>query len=157
LFVSAAVGYDAPVRDTVPSLPDHPPENETMATVTTPQPWRNGYPTSDGKPMAETDDHRDLMNALIETLKAYFAGEPMVYVSGNLLLFYVPGNKRRHLSPDVFVVRGVPNHNRPNYLLWEEGRGPQFVIELRDFLKPQCLERTVVGAARGPTPPRWGR
>jgi hypothetical protein len=30
-----------------------------MATATsTPAPWRNGYPTSDGKPMAETDWHR---------------------------------------------------------------------------------------------------
>jgi hypothetical protein len=25
------------------------------------------YPTSDGRPMAETDDHRDLMVELIET------------------------------------------------------------------------------------------
>ncbi len=32
---------------------------------------RNTYPTSDGKPMAETDTHRDLMTALIETLKAF--------------------------------------------------------------------------------------
>ena len=53
-----------------------------------------------------------------------------MYVSGNLLVFYVRGDKRRHLSPDVFVVRGVAKHARPNYLLWEEGRAPQVVIEL---------------------------
>jgi Uma2 family endonuclease len=90
----------------------------------------NGYPTSDGKPMAETDWHRDLMVRLIETLKRHFATEPLVYVSGNLLLFYEEGNRRQHLSPDVFVVRGVPNHNRLNYLLWEEGRSPEVVFEL---------------------------
>jgi Uma2 family endonuclease len=80
--------------------------------------------------MAETDRHRELMNALIQVLKAYFAGAPRVYVSGNLLLFYEPGNKRRHVSPDVFVVRGVPNHERLNYLVWEEGKGPDIAIEL---------------------------
>jgi Uma2 family endonuclease len=102
-----------------------------MATVTIDEVVvRNGYPTSDGKPMAETDWHRKLMNVLIETLIAYFAAAPRVYVSGNLLIFYQPGNKRRHVSPDVFVVQGVPKHDRPNYLVWEEGKGPDFVIEL---------------------------
>jgi Uma2 family endonuclease len=88
------------------------------------------YPSSDGKPMAETDWHRDLMNTLIQTLAAYYAAEPMVYVSGNLLVFYKPGNRRRHLSPDVFVIKGVAKHQRPNYLIWEEGKGPEVVIEL---------------------------
>jgi Uma2 family endonuclease len=80
--------------------------------------------------MAETDWHRDLMAVLIAILKTYFAQDPLVYVSGNLLLFYKPGDKRRHLSPDVFVVKGVPKRPRPNYLVWEEGKGPDFVIEL---------------------------
>ena len=31
----------------------------------------NGYPTSDGKPMAETDLHRRLMTELIMTLQAF--------------------------------------------------------------------------------------
>jgi Uma2 family endonuclease len=80
--------------------------------------------------MAETDDHRDLMLDLIKTLQAYYADAPMVYVSGNLLVYYERGNKRRHVSPDVFVVKGVPRGNRPNYLVWEEGKGPGVVIEL---------------------------
>jgi Uma2 family endonuclease len=80
--------------------------------------------------MAETDLHRDLMLALIETLQTWYAHDRMVYVSGNLLVFYEPGNRRRHLSPDVFVVKGVPMHRRENYLIWEEGRGPDMVIEL---------------------------
>ena len=94
------------------------------------RPTDNGYPTGDGKPMAETDYHRDLMVELIETLRARYAADPGVYVSGNLLVFYDKGNKRRHLSPDVFVVRGVGNEMRPNYLIWEEGKGPEVVFEL---------------------------
>jgi Uma2 family endonuclease len=88
------------------------------------------YPTSDGRPMAETDLHRDLMLDLIETLKVRYAADPMAYVSGNLLLYYERGNRRRHVSPDVFVVLGVPKRRRDYYLLWEENKGPDVVIEL---------------------------
>jgi Uma2 family endonuclease len=102
-----------------------------MSRITKPPVWDDlGYPTTDGKPRAETDWHRKLMNALIETLTAYFLTSPRVYVSGNLLVFYEEGNRRRHVSPDVFVVRGVAKHDRPNYLVWRERRAPQFVIEL---------------------------
>jgi Uma2 family endonuclease len=88
------------------------------------------YPTGDGKPMAETDIHRDDMVDLIQTLKHYFVAEPMIYVSGNLLMFYEEGNRRKHVSPDVFVVRDVENRLRDNYLVWEEGKAPDAVIEL---------------------------
>ena len=103
-----------------------------MSTVSSSLPiyLKNDYPTSDGKPMAETDWHRMLMIMLIESLDYWFQTDPLVYVSGNLLIFYEPGNKRRHISPDVFVVKGVPKAIRPNYLTWEEGRTPNAVIEL---------------------------
>lgn len=91
---------------------------------------RNDYPTSDGKPMAETDFHRILMNELIVTLQRWYGDDPDVYVSDNLLLFYEQHNKRRHISPDVLVALGVEKGIRENYLLWEEGVGPAFVIEL---------------------------
>ena len=101
-----------------------------MATGPAPAPVRqNDYPTSAGKPMPETDWHRKLMVALIEILTAYFAGR-RAYVSGNLLVFCEEGNRRRHVSPDVFVARGVEQYDRPNYLVWEEARGPEVVIEL---------------------------
>jgi Uma2 family endonuclease len=97
-----------------------------MSTV----PRKVVYPTSDGKPMAETDYHRDLMVDLIKTLQDFYSDDPMTYVTGNILLFYEEGNKRRHVSPDVFVAQGVPKHMRLHYMLWEEGKGPDFVIEL---------------------------
>jgi Uma2 family endonuclease len=89
------------------------------------------YPTSDGKPMGETDLHRQDMVDVIEVLEDYFAADPMVYVSGNLLLFYERGNRRKHVSPDAFVVRGVSKlPPRDYYLLWEEGKAPDVVIEI---------------------------
>ena len=80
--------------------------------------------------MAETDWHRDLMTTLIAILKMWYAKVRRVYVSGNLLLYYVRGNKRKQVSPDVFVVRGVSKQKRLYYLLWEEGKSPEMIIEL---------------------------
>jgi Uma2 family endonuclease len=80
--------------------------------------------------MAETDLHRELMFALIKILEAWYAQDPLVYVSGNLLVYYVPGDRRRHLSPDVFVIKGVSKRRRDNYLIWEEGKSLDVVIEL---------------------------
>ena len=100
------------------------------------QPWiprtqpPNDYPGSDGKPMAESELHRDLMMNLIHTLADWFAADPSVYVSGALLVYHKKGNKRARVAPDVFVVPGVGKHVRENYLLWEEGRGLDCVIEL---------------------------
>ena len=88
------------------------------------------YPESDGKPMAETDVHRNLMIDVIQMLEDYFRNRPDVYVSGNLLLYYQKGNPRKSVAPDVFVVTGVPKQHRRTYLLWEEGKGPDFVLEL---------------------------
>ena len=110
------------------------------------------YPTSDGKPMAETDLHRQDMVDVIETLQDYFAGDPQVYVTGNLLLFYEEGNRRKHVSPDVFVVRGVPKlPPRDYYLLWKERKGPEVVIEItskttrrEDQKKKRTLYRDVL-------------
>src|SRR4051794_6365212 len=89
------------------------------------------YPTSDGKPMAETDLHRQDMVDLIETIDDHFAADPNVYVTGNLLLYYEEGNPRKSVSPDVFVVRGVPKlPPRDYYLLWLEGKPPELAIEI---------------------------
>jgi Uma2 family endonuclease len=55
----------------------------------------------------------------------------MVLAWGNLFVCYVEGNPRKHLVPDIFVVRGVPKLPlRDNYLVWKEGKYPQAVIEI---------------------------
>lgn len=87
------------------------------------------YPTSDGRPMGETDLHRSVMIDILETLKRHFRDQ-MVYVSGNLLLYYRPGNKRRHVSPDVLVTKGLEMKMRDCYLMWEEKLPPNIVIEV---------------------------
>ena len=87
------------------------------------------YPESDGQPMAETDQHRQLIIDLIESLKTHFAAAPDVYVSGNLMCYYVEGDDKQSISPDVFVVRGAAKHERRIYKFWEEPV-PQVVLEI---------------------------
>jgi Uma2 family endonuclease len=101
-----------------------------VATIATKKRRPIEYPTSDGKPMAETDFHRILMTALIGTLEFWYIDDPLTYVSGNLLMYYVPDNKRKHVSPDVFVVKGVEKKKRLYYLTWEEGKTPNAIIEV---------------------------
>jgi hypothetical protein len=78
------------------------------------------YPDSDGKPMAETDVHRDAMFDLIERLKARYAGRDDVYVSGNLFVYYVEKKPTFCLAPDCFVAFGVPNRRRRTFKTWTE-------------------------------------
>ncbi|MBI3761263.1 MAG: Uma2 family endonuclease [Chloroflexi bacterium] len=101
-----------------------------LAELLTP-PAETVYPESDGEPMAETDTHRDQMaDSLIYPLKEHFRDRPDVYVSGNLLLYYEEDNPKASVAPDVFVVFGIPNRLRRTYLLWQEGRAPDVIVEL---------------------------
>ena len=86
------------------------------------------YPESDGKPMGETDDHRDEMFRHIELLKHYFEGQK-VYVSGNLLVYYEQGNPKKFVVPDAFVVKEITPKKRRIYKIWTEGRVPDVIIE----------------------------
>jgi Uma2 family endonuclease len=89
------------------------------------------YPDSDGRPVGETPVHRDNLFDLIAMLRAWYEHDPQAYVSGNMFMYYVEGDGRKHVSPDVFVARGVPKKpERRRYLVWQEGKGPDVVIEL---------------------------
>ena len=88
------------------------------------------YPSSDGRPMAESDFQRTPLSYAVERLRHHFRARRDVYVSGNLLLYYEEGNPRASVAPDVFVVRGVSNADRSSYRLWEEAKGPDFVLEI---------------------------
>jgi Uma2 family endonuclease len=89
------------------------------------------YPSGDGKPMAETELHLEDIIDTIQVLKDHFAAQPNIYVCGNLLLYYEEGNPRKHVAPDVLVALDVPKEPpRENYLVWKEGKAPDFVVEI---------------------------
>ena len=90
------------------------------------------YPESDGEPMGETIQHRDATIDLILALKDWFADDPLAYVSGDEFLYYVEGQPRFVVSPDVWCVRGIDKTIlRPIYKTWLEGvKGPEVVVEM---------------------------
>lgn len=108
-----------------------------MATIThkpgdlQPKKRKVYYPTGDGKPMAETVQHRDLMIYAIPALQLHFAHRPDVHISGNDFLYYEEGIPSRRISPDCYVVFGVEKTKpRPFYKVWEEnGITPAVVFE----------------------------
>ena len=87
------------------------------------------YPDSDGTPMGENDVIVWLMASTLGTLRQWFRDAADVYVSSNSFLYFVEGDPRRRVAPDLYLVRGVPNRMRRNYKVWEEGVAPQVVFE----------------------------
>ena len=88
------------------------------------------YPSSDGKPMAESDFQCDAILYIRELLLHYFEPIEDVYVSSNLLIYYEEDNPGARVAPDVFVVCEMSKHKRMSYKIWEEGKAPDVVIEV---------------------------
>jgi Uma2 family endonuclease len=105
-----------------------PPTAEPRAA---PRPARAVYyPESDGQPMAETDWHWLEIAEITQMLRDRYRDMPDAYVASNNLLYYVEGDPHKSVSPDVYVVFGVPKRTRRVYKLWEEGAAPAVVFEV---------------------------
>jgi Uma2 family endonuclease len=90
------------------------------------------YPESDGKPMAETPVHMQVMWDVINMLITWFANRRRVYVWGTMFLYYVLGDSRKSVSPDVMVIKGVDKDKKRRVVkVWEENnRTPSVTIEI---------------------------
>ena len=101
------------------------------------------YPCSDGQPMAETQLHGASMACVNYALKRWFGkgGRSDVHVGMNSFLYYERGNPRAVVAPDVYVVVGAPEYLRDTYLLWNEPKGPDFVLEMTSAFM-ECPEET---------------
>ena len=91
------------------------------------------YPYSDGRPMAESEAQLSAMLYVVPALKWYFRDRPDVYVGADMFLYHEEGNPAAVVAPDVFVVMGAPKRagdRRLSYKLWEEPKGPDFVLEV---------------------------
>ena len=91
------------------------------------------YPCSDDQPMAESEFQLVPMLYALNVLRMHFRGREDVYVGGDMFLYHEEGNPRAVVAPDVFVVIGAPKraeHPRDTYKLWEEPKGPDFVLEI---------------------------
>jgi len=80
--------------------------------------------------MAESDFQRKPLTYAVEALDMYFQPRADVYVSGNMFIYYEEGNPEAVIAPDVFVVVGTAKRERSSYFLWQEPKGPDFVMEI---------------------------
>ena len=107
------------------------------------------YPSSDGTPVAESDFQLTPVAYARDALRDHFRGRPNVYVAANLFIYYEQDNLDAKVAPDVFVVRGAPNHDRHTYRLWQEPKPPDFVFEVtsrRTWREDQGRKRSLYRA-----------
>ena len=88
------------------------------------------YPESDGAPLAESDLQFYPLTETVHALSLHFADRPDVYVAGNMFVYYRMNDNTVRVAPDVFAVIGADDHARSSYIVWREGKAPDFVMEI---------------------------
>ena len=118
------VGATAPAQIPWPPLDLDPDPEEFYKLLT-----EDDLPDEDGVPM-ESDRHRKQMYLLLEILELYLSED--WYVSGNMFVYFSPRQVKNEYfrGPDFFAVRGVPRRLRKSYVVWQEGKAPDIIIEL---------------------------
>ena len=94
-------------------------------------PTQDELPDGDGMPM-ETSRHKYQMDLLLETLYNGLENRKDVYMGGDMFLYYSMKQVRNRdfIGPDFFAVTGVSNEERKSWVVWEEGKTPDVIIEL---------------------------
>ncbi len=86
----------------------------------------------DGIPL-ETQWHRFAIALLVEIMSYFHRDRKDVYCNGNMFIYFSvkQARNRDYRGPDFFLVKGVDNHLRDYWVVWEEdGRYPDVIIEL---------------------------
>ncbi len=93
-------------------------------------------PSSDGLPMAESEEQYDAMTCTVGAFRRYFRDRSGVCVVGDLLVYGARGPDADgrvlpvSVAPDVMVAFGVEDRKRKSYVIWQEGKPPDFVMEI---------------------------
>ena len=85
------------------------------------------YPCSDGRPMA---DNAWQSRAIVKAAGDLEVAHPDALAVADILVYPEEGNPRNRIAPDVLVAFGVGTHSRSSYLVWEEGKPPDWVLEV---------------------------
>jgi Uma2 family endonuclease len=80
----------------------------------------------------ETARHRMQMELLINSLEPWLDQREDGFVGGNMFVYFSLAQVRHQdfKGPDFFAVLGVPKGERKSWVVWEEGKGPDVIIEL---------------------------
>ena len=86
------------------------------------------YP--EGNWIAQSVAHGVTVRQAAAALDLHFRERSEVLVAMELMVYYQLDNNEAKLQPDVQVVFGVGRANRSSYRVWEEGKPPDFVLEV---------------------------
>ena len=94
-------------------------------------PTQDELPYDDGEPM-ESWRHKCQTDLLVSVTQTWLQPRSDGFVGGNMFLYYSleQARSRSFRGPDYFVVLGVPKGERKSWVIWEQGKGPDVVIEL---------------------------
>lgn len=76
--------------------------------------------------------HKVQIELLIDTLLPWLEQRPDGYIGGNMFVYFSMAQVRNQdfRGPDFFAVLGVPKGERLSWVVWEEDKAPDVVIEL---------------------------
>ena len=85
------------------------------------------YPSSDGRPMS---DNMWQGKAIVNADGDLESARPKALVAADILVYPEKGNNRNSIAPDVLVALGLGTRKRSSYFVWEEGKPPDWVLEV---------------------------
>ena len=115
MAVTASTAAQAPALTTPSAAEERPPEAVE-------------YP--EGHWIAQSVAHGVTVRQAAAALDMHFRERSDVLVAMEVMVYYQHGNNAAKLQPDVQVVFGVGRGNRSSYRVWEEGKAPDFVLEV---------------------------
>ena len=119
------------------------PELATAVAEESAEPEEIEYP--EGNWIAQSVWHGDAVRLAATALASHFRERSDVLVAMEVRVYYQRGNDKVWLQPDVQVVFGVSRGNRTSYRIWEEGKAPDFVLEVAS---PSTADRDAREKAR---------
>ncbi len=85
----------------------------------------------DGEPL-ESQRHNMQIWILIETLIPWLEEREDGFIGGNMFMYFSAKELKNQdfQGPDFFAVLGVPKGERKSWVVWQEGKSPNLIIEL---------------------------
>ena len=128
-----------------------PPVVSARAVNGAPLRWQPGpdelrLPSCDDEPVSQNTHQEVAIAECAGSLRLRWHGRQDVFVGVDQFLYWKRSYRRKRtkanapLAPDVYVAFGVANRLRRNYVVWEEGKPPDFVLEV---ISPSSRKRDV--------------